>query len=87
VRIRNAFFKVSEICVKSVLGNGNVLRMQISVELVYAESACGIGEQMTHHPAQRDRIRYGVSFDHIAEQRCIHIAAQQFETISRGRTE
>jgi len=72
---------------KSVLGNGNVLRMQIPVELVDAESACGIGQQVTHHPAQRDRIRYGVSFYHIAEQCRIHVAAQQFETISCSRTE
>jgi hypothetical protein len=68
---------------QGVLG-GNVLRVEIPVKLIHTESTRGIGQQMTHHPAQRDRIRYGVSFDHVAERRRIHIAAQQIETISRS---
>src|SRR5690606_4708349 len=71
-----AVLQVREELVDRVLRDRDALTLQRAVELLHAEGARGVPDQVTHQPPQARDVGDPVSFHHVTEDRHFYVVAE-----------
>jgi len=79
---KEGVFEMRKVGVEGVLADGDAARLEIGVELVDAESAGGVSEQLPDHPVQDLWLAEVVAFEYVAQEQHIDIGAQKFDTVA-----